>query len=387
VSTICRAYKTELDPNNKQRTQFAQHAGVARFVYNWALADRIERYGNGESTNKYEQKRRFNGIKDEQFPWIRKTAYVVTQEAFENLDTAYQNFFRRVKQGAEQKGFPKFKARARTTPSFRVRGVKVDHGRIRLPRIGWVRLKENGYLPIDGAKVLSATVSQRADRWFVSLQVEEEAPQHPRPTGKPIGIDLGIKSRAVCSNGMILDNPKALYQYEKKMARLQRELSRRNKGSQNWHKTKCRIAKLHYRIACVRRHTSHEFTTAVIAKAKPSQIVIEDLNVRGMVKNHCLAKAVSDSAMGEIRRQLTYKADWHGTEVIEADRWYPSSKTCSECGNVKTLLRLSDRKYVCEACGAVIDRDLNAAMNLAALAEPPNGRGLPVEMGCCNAPL
>jgi len=388
ANTICRAYKTELRPNNVQRTQFVRHCGVARFVYNWALADRIERYKNGESTNHYEQKRRFNALKDQEFPWIRETAYTITDSAFANLDRAYQNFFRRVKQSAEKKGFPKFKSRKRGMGSFQMRGaIRVEPHRIRLPRIGWIRLKEKGYLPTDGVKVLSATISERSGRWFVSLQVQEDAPEYPVPIGKPLGIDLGINKLAVCSNGRVFENPKSLKRYEGKLARLQRELSRRERGGQNYQKTKRKIARLHYRIACLRRTSAHECTHYVIAKAKPSQVVIEDLNVKGMMRNHCLARAVGDASFGEIRRQIEYKAKWHGVEVTTADRWFPSSKICSHCGGKKTVMRLSERRYVCEACGAVVDRDLNAAINLAALAKPSNGRCLPAELGCSNASL
>lgn len=371
---MLRAYKTELDFNNRQRTAFLKHAGAARFVYNWALADRIARYkATGKSTNVYEQKRRFNALKHDEFPWLGEVAYVIVQEAFSHLDIAYKNFFRRSINGSDKgKGFPKFKSRHKGIGSFTVRGkVHVEEGRIKLPRIGWVRLKENGYLPGNGVKILKATISERAGRWFVSLQVEKEATAPKPMTGNPIGVDLGVKERAVCSNGKVFENPNTLYRHEKRLARVQRELSRRQKGSKNRTKTKRKVARLHYRIACIRQHDIHEATTYLTAKVKPSAIVVEDLNVTGMMQNRHLSKSVADASMSEFRRQLTYKCEWNGIDLLVADRWYPSSKTCSGCGNVKPLLKLSERTYVCDSCDLVIDRDLNAARNLAELAVKP----------------
>lgn len=365
-----RAYKTELDPNNAQRTMFLQHCGVARFVYNWALADRIDRFRNtGESTNLYEQKRRFNALKDAQFPWIRETAYAVTAESFAHLDTAYKNFFVRIKKGGEKPGFPKFKSKAKGPMNFTMRGsIHIEEQRIKLPRIGWIRLKEAEYLPVAGAKILSANISERAGHWFVSLQVEQEI-MAPKPAmGPVIGLDLGLKSLAVCSDGSVFENCKPLLRHEARMKRAQRELCRRKKGGKNRDKTRQKIAKLHAKITNIRQHHIHDITYRLTAKMKPAEIVIEDLNVKGMVQNHHLSKAISDASFGEFRRQLAYKAQWHGIDLVIADRFYASSKTCSACGEKKPLLRLSDRTFVCEACGVTIDRDLNAALNLAQMA-------------------
>lgn len=366
-----RAYRTELDPNNEQKTAFIRHAGAARFVYNWALADRIAAYQAGQKSSLYEQKRRFNAEKDTICPWIRSVAYVVTQEAFANLDTAYQNFFRRVKAG-EKPGFPKFKSRHKTAPAFRMRdNIHVEPDRIKLPVIGWVRLKESGYLPTDNranVRLLSVGISRRGERWFVSAQVQEEVEDVAPATGEPVGIDLGIKALAVLSDGTVFENPKALSQAEKKLKRLSRELARRKKGSKNREKTRQKLARHHYKVACIRAHTLHQVSHHVTAKTKPSAVVVEDLNVRGMTSNHKLAKAVSDSSFSELRRQIGYKATWNGVEVVVADRFYPSSKLCSGCGSVKQSLSLGERTYVCPECGLIMDRDLNAAINLASLA-------------------
>jgi putative transposase len=382
-----RAYKTRLSPSKAQRQLFVQYAGTARFVYNWALADRIEKYKAGTPTGLYEQKKRFTAIKREYFPWITEIPYTIMEEAFCNLDRAYQNFFRRVKQGAEP-GFPKFKSKKNGLGSFVFRGhIHVEDKRIKFPVIGWVKLAESGYLPTQDVRILRATVSERAGYWLVSLQVEEEADEPKRATGDPIGIDIGIKSLAVVSNGQTFDNPKTLYYFEKKLARLQRELSRRTKGGQNWKKSKRKVARLHYKIACIRNTTLHTVSRYATAITKPSVVVMEDLNVKGMMQNDHLSKALSDVGLGELRRQVGYKCKWNGIEFVLADRWFPSSKTCSRCGNIKKDLTLSDRVYKCDACGFVIDRDLNAAINLASLAhrsEPANGGGLPGELACKN---
>jgi len=366
-----KAYKTELDPNNVQCTWFLRCAGAARFCYNWALADRKERWEQGQqNTNLYEQKRRFNAMKREQWPWLYEVPYVVQESAFANLDTAYQNFFRRVKQGLQEPGFPKFKSRKRGIGSFTLRGcIHVEEDRIKLPRIGWVRLKEHGYLPSEQqVKLLSVIISERAGRWYASVQVEED--QAKPEIGKgTIGVDLGISHLAVCSDGTIFENPKALVNAERKLGRLQRELSRRKQGGQNWHKTKVKIARCYARAVNIRRHALHQVSHHLTAKAKPQMVVIEDLNVSGMLKNHCLARAISDVALRELRRQIEYKAQWRGVNVVVAGRFWPSSKACSRCGCVKANLTLADRTYTCDDCGLVIDRDLNAARNLAAYGQ------------------
>jgi putative transposase len=365
---ILRAYKTELDPNNKQRTMFLKHAGTARFVYNWALADRINLHKEGKSTNLYEQKKRFNALKDAEFPWIREVAYKSVDASLRNLDAAYQNFFRRIKKG-DNPGFPKFKSKKKGTGSFTVRGcIHIESNRVKLPIIGWVKLKERGYLPVDGtARILSCNVSERAGRWYISAQVEIEAGEK-QATNEPIGIDFGIKSLAVCSDGTVFENPHVLKKAERKLKRLQREVSRRVKGSNNRDKSRIKLARQHAKVADIRKHILHNISHHVTAKTKPRVVVLEDLNVKGMLANHHLAQAISDVSFGELRRQIEYKAGWNGVEIVMADRWYASSKTCSKCGTVKKDLTLADRIYVCENCGAEIDRDYNAALNLLSLA-------------------
>ncbi len=367
---MLRAYKTELDPNNKQRTMLVKYCGAARFVFNWALADRIERHKQGLSTNMYEQKKRFNAIKDEQFPWIREVAYRVTEQAFTNCDVAYKNFFRRVKSGEKQVGFPKFKSRKRGLGSFVLRSsIHVNDSSITLPRLGTIRLKENGYLPTSNTKILSATISERARHWFISLQVESQDEPEPEPGNGVIGVDLGVKVLATCSNGMFFENPRSLAKAERRLAHIQRELSRRKKGSRNREKTKNKVARLHYRIANIRNFALHEVSNYLTVKAKPDTVVMEDLNVKGMLQNRHLSKAIADASFRELRRQLEYKCAWYGVHFLLADRYYPSSKTCSYCGSKKPILKLSERIFKCESCGALIDRDYNASINLARLAQ------------------
>jgi putative transposase len=250
--------------------------------------------------------------------------------------------------------------------SFRLTGsIVVFADAILLPRLGRLRLKEREYLPMDKVKVLSATVSEQAGHWYVSLQVEEELAV-PNNTGPVVGIDLGIKTLATLSDGTVIPNPRHLKRRLKKLKRLQRMVSRRKKGGKNRKKAVRKLARLHRQIKNQRRNTLHQITTR-LAKTK-SVLVIEDLHVSGMLKNHHLAQAIGDVGFYEFKRQLLYKAGWYGSRVILADRWEPSSKRCSSCGWVDADLTLSDRVYHCAQCDLVLDRDLNAAINLMKLA-------------------
>jgi putative transposase len=234
-----------------------------------------------------------------------------------------------------------------------------------LPRLGRLPLKERGYLPTSGVKILSATVSEQAGHWYVSVQVEQEQAV-PENTGPVVGIDLGIKHLATLSDGEVIPNPRYLKRRLKKLKRLQRVVSRRKKGGKNRKKAVHELAKLHRQIKQQRQNTLHQVTTR-LAKTK-SVLVIEDLHVAGMLQNRHLAQAIGDVGFSEFKQQLLYKASWYGSRVILADRWEPSSKRCSGCGWIDADLRLSDRVFHCEQCGMVLDRDLNAAINLKQLA-------------------
>ena len=369
---VQRAYKTELDLNNRQMTACRQHAGAARWAYNWGLRIKQERYtASKRSPTAIDLHRELNGLKKAEIPWMYEVSKCTPQEALWNLDAAFQQFFRRCalkKQGKWQGklGYPRFKTKKRGLGSFRLTGsIVVSDTAIVLPRLGRLRLKEREYLPTSGVKILSATVSEQAGHWYVSLQVEEELAV-PENTGPVVGIDLGIKTLATLSDGTVIPNPRHLKRRIKKLKRLQRVVSRRQKGSHNRKKAVRKLATLHRQITNQRRNTLHQVTTR-LAKTK-SILVIENLNVSGMLKNHHLAQAIGDVGWYEFKRQLLYKANWYGARVILADRWEPSSKTCSECGWLDADLTLSDRIFHCEQCGLVRDRDLNAAINLLQLA-------------------
>ena len=370
---ILRAYKVELDLNNKQRTLFLQHAGAARFAYNWALARRIEEYKlHGRTSSAIDQHKLLVIMKKSpEYSWLCSVSKCAPQEALRDLDKAYQNFFRRAKRG-ENPGFPKFKSRRNGVGSFRFSSESsflIYPDRIRLPRIGIVKLKEKNYIPMDNIKIISITCSERANRWFASINCETEIPDSTQGEGDVIGIDLGIKYLAVVSDGRVFPKHGVFKKCLKQLQRLQRELSRRQRGSKNRAKTKAKLANLYYKISSMRKDYLHKATSAIVrAKAKPSVVALEDLNVLGMLKNHKIARAVSDVGMYEYRRQIEYKSLWNGISIFIAPRFFASSKTCSVCGLINKDLKLSERKWVC-SCGVNHDRDLNAATNLANLAK------------------
>lgn len=363
---INRAYKTELKPNNKQRTLFLKNAGTARFAYNWGLQRKKEVYQMNQlpilhikNPTAIDLHRELNKLKKTKFQWMYKASKCAPQEALRNLDKAFKNFFE------GRNGYPNFKSKKKGIDSFRLTGrICVFENNIQLPRLGKIRLKERNYLPTN-SHILSATISEKAGRWFVSIQVEEEI-KIPENNGDVVGVDLGIEKLATVSDGTTFENPKSLLQYERKLKRIQKEASRRKKGSNNRWKSVQKLQKIHNRIGNIRKDVIHKATTW-LAKNK-STIVVEDLNISGMVKNHNLAGAILDVGMGEFRRQLEYKSEWYGSQIQVADMFYPSSKTCSVCGHIKSELSLSERVFECEQCHAQIDRDLNSSVNLERLA-------------------
>jgi IS605 OrfB family transposase len=422
---ITRGYRAELDLNTMQITACKKHAGAARYAYNWGLKRKQEVYqSTGRRISAMELHRELNQLKQTELSWMYEVSKAAPQEALRDLDVAFTNFFRRVRLKKEGKwkgklGYPKFKSKKKGPGSFRLTGaIHVTERAVQLPRLGRLRLKECGYLPTKGVKILSATVSEQAGHWFVSLQVQEDVPDPVKATGEPIGVDLGIKSLAVCSDEREpIANPKALRTHFKKLIRARRRLSRRKKGGKNREKARKLLARQHSCIANIRRDALHQATsqvaharlshaertalraqlastlpepktkvearvkskqvkrlmhqsTSVNAARRPRVIVLEDLNVSGLVKNRKLSRAISDVGMGEFRRQIAYKAVWNGEALLLADRFYPSTKRCSACGNVKAEMSLAERVYVCEqdTCQAVLDRDFNATLNLAALA-------------------
>ena len=369
---VVRGYKTELDLNNEQRTACLKHAGCARFAYNWGLAHSQEVYRTtGKRPTPIDLHKDLNKLKQTDYPWMYEVSKCAPQEALRDLDIAYKNFYRRAtlkKQGKwkGKVGFPTFKKKSKGIGSFRLTGaIKVFENRVQLPRIGKVRLHEHGYIPTH-AKILSATVSEQAGRWFVSIQVEEEREQPICIATTAIGVDLGIKTLATLSDGTPFENPRPLKHALKRLKRLERQKSRRKKGSKNRAKTCKKLAKQHAHVANIRKDASHKLTSYLCKNH--ALVAIEDLHVAGMVKNHCLAQAVSDSNFGEIRRQLEYNAKWHGVHLVVIDRFSPSSQMCSHCQWRNEALTLAGRVFVCLDCGAVTDRDYNAAQNIVRVA-------------------
>lgn len=367
---MLRVHKIRLQPSSTQVSYFAQACGTARFAYNWALAEWKREYEAGGKPNEAALRRQLNGLKAEQFPWMADVTKVAPQQAIKNLGTAFQHFFRRVKLG-QKPGYPQFKKKG-IRDSFRAdngplkaggNAVQVDTRRVKLPRCGWVRMRED--LRFSG-QVKSAVVSRAADGWYVALLVETEQRLCAKNDLGVVGIDLGVNALATLSTGVVITGPKPHRALGARLRRLSRSLNRKQKGSSNRQKAKAKLSRLHLRISNIRKDTLHKLTTRLATEH--SVIAIEDLHVKGMVRNRCLARSVSDQGFGEFRQQLEYKAAMTGAHVVIVDRWFPSSKTCSECGLIQDM-PLSARVMRCE-CGNVMDRDLNAAINIMRQALP-----------------
>ena len=360
------AHKIALDPNNVQATYFARASGTARFAYNWALAEWKRQYEACKADSSLPKpsqmalRRQLNGVKGEQFPWMLEVTKNAPQMAIIQLGAAFKNFF------AGRAQYPKFRKKG-VHDRFSLTNDQfgIDGSRIRIPNLGWVRMRET--LRFTG-KIMSATVSRVADRWFVSITVDasDSLPLPKAENQGAVGVDLGVSARATLSTGERIAGPKAHKALLCRLQRLSRVLSRKVKGSQNRKKAKARLSRLHARIGHIRQNALHQLTTDLTRRFHT--LGIEDLNVRGMLKNRRLSRAVSDRGFFEFRRQLDYKAAQRGGVVVVADRWYPSSKTCSVCGHKLAALPLSVRNWTCPECGSLHDRDVNAAINLRNLA-------------------
>lgn len=360
------AHKIALDPNNVQATYFARAAGTARFAYNWALAEWQRQYEARKADaslpkpSQMALRRQLNRIKAEQFPWMFEVTKNAPQMAIIQLGAAFKNFF------AGRAKYPRFRKKgAHDRFSLSNDQFTVDGSRIRIPNLGWVRMRES--LRFTG-KIMSATVSRVADCWFVSINVDtqDDLPLPKAENQGAVGVDLGVSALATLSTGESIPGPKPHKALLGRLRRLSRSLSRKVKGSSNRKKAKDKLARLHARISNIRKDALHQLTTNLTRRFHT--IGIEDLNVRGMVKNRHLSRAVSDMGFFEFGRQLGYKAAQRGGVVVVADRWYPSSKTCSDCGHKLEVLSLAVRQWVCPACGVIHNRDVNAAINLRNLA-------------------
>ena len=366
-----------MDPNNKQATRLAQHCGYARVARNYALSEFKDKHHSGEFPSEMDLRKSFNAVKDEKFPWCRGLSQNPAKNGIRNLGDA----IKRWQDKSLPNKFPRYKKRSGKSSYQADNGtgsVKVDGKRIKLPCIGWIRLRER--LRWRG-EIRRVVVSKRAGRWFVSVLVKVTSTSHSvhylRGSPQIKGVDVGIKTLAVDSDGNEFPNPKALYRYLRKLRRAQRALSRSEYQSQRWYRKVFQVQKLHYRIACIREDVHHKASTAIVKDA--SVIGIESLRVLGLLKNRRLSKALSDAALSGFLTMLKYKAEAYGVEIVEAPSHFPSSKLCSHCGHKKKELSLSERIYHCETCGFVMDRDLNAAHNLrnlaASLTERLNGHG------------
>jgi len=353
---VILTHRIELDPTEKQKEYFRQACGTARFVWNWALAEWDYRYELGANIAASEIKRYFNSIKYEAFPWLKNIHRDAHARPFAALGKAWKAYF-----NGDVEGRPQFKKKGKCRDSFYVACDKFStRGKtVRLPVIGTVKLREP--LRFTG-KIQSGTVSREADRWFIAIAVEiPQREVHP-PRGEAVGIDLGLATFAALSNGEKVAAPKPLGKGLQKLRRLSRAHSRKQPGSHNCQKTALRLAHCHRRIGNIRRDFLHKFTTRM--SKNHAEIFVEDLNVKGMVQNRHLSRAIHDVGWSEMRRQLEYKSHLDGSVVTVRDRFYASSKTCSACGYVMEVLPLSVREWTCPVCQTTHDRNVNAAINL-----------------------
>jgi putative transposase len=357
IKDVNLTHKISLDATFKQRHYFARAAGTSRFVYNHALAEWNRQYSAGGRPTANALKLQFNATYKELWPWIEDVHRDCHSQPFADLGKAFGNFFK----GLAKR--PVFKKRGKSRASFYVANDKfsVRGNTVRLPVIGKVKMREA--LRFTG-KINSARVVEECGQWFICISVDVGEFSKPRTGDSVVGVDVGVKVLATLDTGEQIENPRPLKKAQKRLRRANRKLARRVKGSANRNKQRQVVARIHRRIRNIRHDVLHKFTSR-LAK-NHGTVVIEDLNVKGMVKNHCLAQAISDAGFGMFRQFLGYKVVIHGTRIVVADRFYPSSKMCSRCGRVKSELSLSERVFICE-CGNVIDRDWNAALNLKQL--------------------
>lgn len=361
------AHRIRLDPNNVQRSWLDRCAGASRFAYNWSLARWKELYAAKKKVNWCRLNSELNACKGQEFPWLLELPWLVPAQSIRDLGTAFSNFFRRRKLRAKNNGYPRFKKKGRCREGFSVeaRRVVFDGRRIKFPGIGWLRMCEPLRFP---GKLIAVRCVKQAAHWYVSISVEVDEARWSYPhrceTQAAVGVDLGLVDLAVLSTGERISAPRALRRFESKLRTLNKELHRRKEGGRNREKTRVRLARLHERIANIRQATTHKLTASLVRRFR--WIGVETLSVSGM-RHGTLAKSVNDAAIAEVLRQLSYKAPPAGSTIVRADRFYPSSKTCSACGLVREDLPLGCRRWKCE-CGAEHDRDENAAKNLEALA-------------------
>lgn len=390
-----KSLKTKINPNNKQVTRFQQHAGVSRHAYNWGLDVCKEMiYKEGKTPSAIDLHKLLNKDVKSIYEWYYDSSKCAPQEAIRNLQDSFTRFWKQHKINKalpmnkrylkrflrqynngelkslkieHEKGFPRYKKRGIHDGFYLDGAIYIDGNRIKVPRIGWIKTYEE--LPV-GVTPKNVTISRQADDWFVAFTVNENPDIVKHKNASSVGVDLGIKTLAMLSDGKTFESPKAYKKAKPALRRLQKKLCRQKevrkksalKGvSKNYIKTKKKLAVQHQKVANIRMDATHKLTSYLTKNH--SRIVIEDLNVSGMVKNHNLASSILDGGFYEFKRQLEYKCKWNSVELVVADRWFASSKTCSCCGH-KQDMPLKKRIYTCGNCGMVMDRDLNAAINL-----------------------
>ena len=368
-----KSHKICLELNNKQITLAKKHAGVARHAYNWGLDVCKKAFDNKQKKPSAIDlhKKLVKEVKT-QYAWYYEVSKCSPQQALRDLDTSFQRFFKKTSK------FPRFKKKGIKDSFYSEGNIEIKDNCIKIPIFGWLKLSEQ-FNNLKGIK--NVRISRKANHWFVSFKTEFKPDKIQAKRNTPVGVDLGIKTLATLSDGLVFENRRPYKTYKRKLKLAQRQLSKKYKKGQkiqskNYQKAREKVADLHYKISCIRQDSLHKLTTH-LAK-NHSKIVIEDLNVSGMSKNHKLASAILDGGFYEFRRQLTYKCEWYNATLVVANRFYPSSKTCSQCKVVKQDLTLKDRMFKCDACGFHTGRDFNAALNLKnwAVSSTVSARGV-----------
>ena len=366
MKTVIKGYKYRIYPTNEQKELINKTFGCSRFIYNHFLAMKIELYKTDQKSLSYNKCSELLTELKKEKEWLKEVDKFSLQNSIKDLNRAYQNFFREHKKANTNQGFPKFKSKKHNHKSYRTNftnnniEVNFENNQIKLPKLKWIKCKLHRKFT---GKILSATISQvPSGKYYVSFNVECEHEELPE-TEKFIGLDLGISDLLITSNGETFENNKLTYKYEKKLAKLQRQLAKKEKGSKNYNKQRIKVAKFHEKITNIRMDNLHKISSQIV---KENQFIFsEDLNIKGMVKNPNLSKSIHDASWSELTRQIQYKSEWNERTYHKVDRFYASSQICSNCNykNNKTK-NLSIRQWTCPECGTNHNRDINASINI-----------------------